>query len=417
MKKIITFHLVSIMILTTFGTLESNAQSDEGFIYGKITTTHDKTYEGPIRWGDEEVFWFDIFNSEKIRNKHLKHLSWKDMEQLEEVERDNTLNILWFQIDLDNYNERSDRTHLFSTCFGNIESLEMIHNNQVKVTLKKGKEYVVEGYSNDIGATVSIHDTKTGQVKLRWNNIEKVEFMPAPKRMTEKFGNPLYGTVKTSMGEFTGFVQWDHQERISTDKLDGDNRDGEISILFGNIKKIEKSGNGSRIYLTSGEDIYLSGSNDVNYENRGIIVSIPGMGRVDIPWKEFEEVTFDVSYGSSGKGYNEYGPADYIKGLVTDRDGNNYKGIIAFDLDETFDSEILEGYDEGIKYVISFRDIKSIQPKNFKYSTLELRNGKSVLLGNEQDVSAKNDGLLLYMKDKEKKYIPWPDVEKIVLYE
>ena len=36
---------------------------DQGFIYGEITVKNGDTYQGPIRWGKEEAFWHDMFNS------------------------------------------------------------------------------------------------------------------------------------------------------------------------------------------------------------------------------------------------------------------------------------------------------------------------------------------------------------------
>ena len=63
--------------------------------------------------------------------------------------------------------------------------------------------------------------------------------------------------------------------------------DGNMAIEFGKIKSVERDGRGSLVILKSGRDFYLTGSNDVNHENRGIIVNIPGQGRVDIEWRDF----------------------------------------------------------------------------------------------------------------------------------
>ena len=39
------------------------AEGDQGYIYGKITMDNGNVYQGVIRWGDEEAFWDDMFNS------------------------------------------------------------------------------------------------------------------------------------------------------------------------------------------------------------------------------------------------------------------------------------------------------------------------------------------------------------------
>ncbi len=54
--------------------------------------------------------------------------------------------------------------------------------------------------------------------------------MPTPHKLEDKFGEPLYGTVETYDGTYSGYIQWDHDERIATDKLDGDAEDGKMSI-------------------------------------------------------------------------------------------------------------------------------------------------------------------------------------------
>ena len=45
------------------------------FIYGTITTADNQKYTGQIRWGKEEAFWFDYFNSSKPTNDNLELLT------------------------------------------------------------------------------------------------------------------------------------------------------------------------------------------------------------------------------------------------------------------------------------------------------------------------------------------------------
>ena len=61
-----------------------SADGDEGFIYGKITMDNGNTYQGTIRWGDEEAFWDDMFNSTKDENVFEQYLSDRDIESLED---------------------------------------------------------------------------------------------------------------------------------------------------------------------------------------------------------------------------------------------------------------------------------------------------------------------------------------------
>ena len=121
---------------------------------------------------------------------------------------------------------------------------------------------IVSGGSNDIRADIAILDQESGEVELKWDKIRTIEFLPVPQQLKEKFGQPLYGTVSTRSGQFKGYIQWDHQECVSTDKLDGECEDEDISIEFGEIKSIEKFRSGSLVTLHSGKEYYVNGTND-----------------------------------------------------------------------------------------------------------------------------------------------------------
>src|SRR5687768_14008616 len=77
----IQHYLLSLLILVVPSFLLAQ---DEGFIYGKVYTEDGRTYEGPIRWGKEEVYWVDMFNAAKERNENLKHLSASERDDLDE---------------------------------------------------------------------------------------------------------------------------------------------------------------------------------------------------------------------------------------------------------------------------------------------------------------------------------------------
>ena len=52
--------------------------------------------------------------------------------------------------------------------------------------------------------------------------------------------NRYDGTVHTDDGSFRGYIQWDQDECLSSDELDGENRDGEVSLRMGEIRSIER---------------------------------------------------------------------------------------------------------------------------------------------------------------------------------
>lgn len=408
--------ITTTLMLIAFCTIPAliNAQ-DSGFIYGTVTTIDDKTYTGAIRWGKEEVFWTDMFNASKEDNENLRYLSREERDDLDNkrykshnsyVERGivKWVNSSW-------NNSKYEHTHEFSVQFGEIKKLEITGRSRVYLTLQNGQRIEVkgEGY-NDIGSSIMVLDKEIGEIKLNWSKIDAIEFLNTPNNLNEKFGEPLYGTVQTYNGTYEGYVQWDHDERVGTDKLDGDTSDGDVSISFDKIKSIENEGNRSTVVLNSGREMTLRGSNDVNSENRGIIVTSKKYGRVDIPWKEFRRVTFSDAKEKLPS-YSDFKDSKKIRGSVKTVDGKTISGTIVYDLDEEYTMEVLQGKEEDIEYIIPFGKIVSVSPKNYDYSTVKLVDGTTLTLGESQDVSDKNSGLLVFEGSNDPVYIPWEKIE------
>ncbi|MGB3467610.1 MAG: hypothetical protein WBA74_20150 [Cyclobacteriaceae bacterium] len=401
--------LVAILICLVNQQSLAQKTDNEIFIYGEIQTI-DNVYKGYLRWGKEEVYWFDYFNASKVDNDYYRaKRNTKENSNTNWLDIDWNLSSIW-------EDKNNLMRHEFTCQFGDISEITFGGSNRALVKLKNNVEIKVDGSGyNDMGGYITIIDEEIGKINLRWNKLNKVIFKPANTQNNETFGQPLYGTVKTyRKGNFTGYIQWDHDERISSDKLDGDSSDGDVSIAMGKIKTIEKSGRGSNVYLQSGREFYLTNSNDVNTENRGIIVMIEGIGEVDIPWRDFESVKFSTP-GNHQFSYNDYKIPDGISGKVFLHDNSTLSGRIIYDIDEVWELETLEANDDNIKYRIPIRNIQKIKPKNFDYSLVTLKNNEQLLIGGKRDVSDKNDGLLIIEeRGNEPIYVPWKNVSEII---
>ena len=75
---------------------------------------------------------------------------------------------------------------------------------------------------------------------------------------------------------------------------------------------------------------------------------------------------------------------------------------------------MLDGNDNDLTYKIPFRYVKSITPRNRYYSKVELKNGDKLELEDSQDVSIKNDGVLVFTSEDDFEYIRWKDLETVV---
>ncbi len=389
------------------------ADSPEGFIYGTVVTTSGKEYEGFIRWDDEEAFWDDLFHSTKVDLPYLEDFE----DEIDDSRRDrdkrdkHTIQIFsWrFSIDGDDFFSSS---RLFISRFGDIASIRTVDDDAAEVTMKNGATYDVEGYSNDVGAKLLINDHSLGEVRVRWNRIDTIEFSQAPQDADPGVFR-LAGRVETDSGVFEGFVQWDKEECLSTDILDGDDEDGSLEIEMGKIRSITRRGRHSSIVeLKDGREMRLRGTNDVNNENRGIMVEDRRFGRVTVPWDEFDAVTFDDL--GSGRPYTDYPALGRLEGTVTDRDGESYTGYIVFDLDESEGWEMFNGDYHDMEYDIPFANIKSIEPLGHDDVRLVLYSGEELELEDSQDASDSNDGILILdERGRDPQYLPWEEVDKI----
>jgi hypothetical protein len=400
------FRILTLSLLTVC--LSFSAQAQQSLIYGKVTTISGESYTGQIRWGKEEAFWTDLFNGNKEGNDNYRYLSREDRSRLREKIRDNNrwggVWISWGSRD------EYETTHEFQARFGDISSMEMNRRSEVRLTMRNGETMYVEDGSNDFNTDIYVMDQEFGETKIRWSRIEKVEFMDTPNKLSSKLGEPLYGTVQFYGGEYTGVIQWDHDERLTTDILDGDSRDGDVKIEFGNLASIEREGSGSRVITKSGRDMYLRGSNDVNSGNRGIIVTTE-FGRIDIPWREFKKVTFSEAPANL-KTYRDFAGLKKLSGTVTTTRGETLSGEIIYDLDEAYTFEMLQGEDHDVSYIIPFESVKSIVPKNYDNSLVVLKSGEELILGESRDVSEDNDGVIVFVNG-DPKYILWEDIKEI----
>ena len=377
--------------------------SDVGYIYGRVTTVDNKTFEGQLRWGKEEAFWDDIFNADKMENEHLKYVDARVLE-----ERRSRYGIDWGFF----FGDNAGFAHLFAIRFGDLKRIEMVHGDDFIVEFRNGEEMELKGGSNDVGAEITVVDPRHGQLSLDWDRIKLVEFKETPARLEGKLGEPIYGTVKSGRYDFTGRIQWDNDECLTIDKLDGDTREGHESIPFGDIASITKHRRGALVRLKSGSELYMTGSNDVNHGNRGVVVVVPLVGSVKIGWEDFDEVTFSSPQGT-GRSYAQYAQGGNLAGTVATRNGS-YEGRIVFDLDESHDFELLHGTNGHTQYMIPFRDIARITPEGPRRAVVELKIGLTIELEENQDVTLKNDGLLVFAGKQKPQYVAWEDVREVV---
>ena len=225
-------------------------------LYGTLTTRRGETFTGYIGWDMDETFSTDILDGQEgRRNRKIE--------------------------------------------FGNIASIERRSSSSADITLKNGKTMTLDD-SNDIDSGnrgIAVSDINLGSVKVDWDGFDKIVFTDPPKGPGyDAFdgGRKLHGTVITEDGEkLTGDIIWDSDEEYTWEILDGSMRDVDFDIEFGMIKSIEKmSSRTSLITLKDGRTFKLRGSNDIDSDNKGVII-VDGRDENMVDWEDFESINFD----------------------------------------------------------------------------------------------------------------------------
>lgn len=380
------------------------ASGTEGFLYGEVETRSGNTYVGRLRWGKEEAFWGDHFNSSK-ENRPFAEDAPGDHRRREGIEI--------FGVEIGVRWSDHDGGRQFIAPFGSLEKLEISGREEFVATMKGGTEIELDGGSNDVGATVRVWDDSLGEIGIDWDEIDRVVFRPTPADLDVDGVHRLYGIVRTDDERtFTGWIQWDKDECLSTDELDGKTRDGNLAIEFGRIRSIERrSRSSSRVTLLDGRELVLDGTNDVNDDNRGIFVEDPRWGRVLVNWDAFDRIDFEIPK-SSGPAYSDYPPGEPLRGTVEIRRGEKHSGRIVWDLDEEETWELLNGEWRDVEYSIPFWMIAAIEPRGHSSSRVILRNGEEIELEDSADVDDGNAGIAI-VDDGRTTYLEWDDLERV----
>ena len=386
------------------------AETHQGFLYGRITTVDGTTYEGRLRWGvDQEAFWGDYFNGSKHENPWLAHVP---PERLRKERRP----IEIFGIKIANRESEIEVGRPFMARFGELARIEA-RGREVRVTLKSGTVFDLDRFeASDFDDGLRVWDDRRGVVDLDSLRIRTIDLLPTPSLGAAPYR--LHGTVRTRQGDFTGFVQWDREECVGPDELDGHTAEGELGLRFDTIRSIaRRSRDSSLVTLLDGREIVLSDTREVGHGNRGIYVDDRRYGRVLVSWGAFERI--DFSPGGSGPAYGDFPPGRPLMGSVTTRAGSRLTGRLIYDLDESETIETLDAPSQGVDYTIPFGLVASIvlpgrDERGAQRASVTLHDGEELQLEPTGDLGEGNAGMLIFVGGHQRpEYVPWTDVEQI----
>lgn len=380
------------------------SQDVRGYLYGTIETSSGNSYTGLLRWGREEAFWDDHFNASKQDEPATGSLPRGYRRQQRKVEV--------FGLEVSGPWERAWSQRQLIVRFGDLQEIRPRGSDRADLVLRNGETLRIDGGSNDLGGKITVWDASVGKIDVEWSRIRSIRFAATPATARPE-GQRLWAKVRSTSGAFAGYLQWDKEEALTVDLLDGDTDDGDVSIPMGRIRAIErKSRRSSRVELVDGRVLELSGTNDVDSSNRGIVIEDARFGRVELPWDVFERADIEIAK-DSGRGYDEYPALGEIRAKVTLRGGKTRQGRIAYDLDETYLWEMLNGNQDDVDYDIPFARVKQIRPLG-RRSEVVLDNGEKLRLEGQTDVGEDHAGIA-FLDGGEDDYVRWDDVELVEL--
>ena len=379
-------------------------QDPSGFIYG-VVELRSKSYEGRLTFGRGDAFWNETVDSYKEDRPYLRVVPPEDRLRTVEAE------VFGRKVSKTS-RKRSSRG--FSAPYGLIDRIEVHSHAWSSVLLRDGTELDLSG-GRDLGSAVVVHGADGSETKVPWQRILRIRFAPTPADFPVQ-ERRLYAKVRGTSGTYEGFLQWDRDEKLESETLDGDPVGGgkERNIPFADIARIEKiDPDSSRVTLKSGEVVELEGSNDVNHRIRGVWVHDSVWGRVGLDWQAFVAMEL-VPSPSSGPPYDAFAVAGPIRGTVRAA-GQAHHGRIVFDVDESEAWETLDGDAGGVTYALPFDRIRSIERRPGDTCLVTLRDGNQIELGDGNDVGEGNDGLVMVSDAGTALYLRWSDVESLSL--
>lgn len=359
-------------------------------LYGRVTTVDGDLFEGPLRFGgDEEALWSNHFNGVRRSNIWVRYVP----SELLPGER-HSWRILGVEISVA---PRKALKRPFLARFGDITRIEA-RGRDLQVTLKSGSVVRLDRYAaDDFADGVRIWDRSGQIVDLPERRVRTIEFFAPP--VTHPNSLPLYGTVQTRQGTFTGLIQWDREAALYEDRLRGRSVTGEpVDLRFDAIRSIVRQGDGGAyVELQGGGEVLLARARAGRNPHRGVYVDDVRYGRVLISWDALERL--DLERGGNAPSYSDFQPGSPLEGMVTTRSGEELSGRIVFDLDESESTETLDAPAGGVDYMIPFSMITAVEPLGPAASQgalIGLQSGEMLHLEPAGDLGAENGGLLVF---------------------
>jgi hypothetical protein len=409
-----------------------------GRIWGRVETVSGVTHEGFIRWDRNEGSWVDVLDGSKGLRLD-DYLVWNDRTGEAEPVPERVVEYGGYRISFPDHLSSLPATTQSGIRFGHIRRLEARDARGAVLELKSGETLELSGGGTDLGRALRemvVEEPGGREVKLGWSDVAAVEFGPAPPGAVPS-GARLHGTVRDGNGrEYTGFIAWNADKILDTDRLEGREGGAGREIPFSGIASVARTDAGARVALAGGSVVELTGPGDVSRGGQWLVVSDPGLGSVELRWRNVESVRFHPPSPPQAPLAHQDFPGGWpLEGTVVTREGHELTGLIRWDADEEYSWELLGGRQDGVLFQVEFGEIAEIERLSGERVTLgvgvqvtversrrdgalvTLRDGRTLELSGSNDVSGDNKGIWVRADpDSDWVSVRWADFKMLRLH-
>lgn len=381
-----------------------------GALWGTVSTRGGDEIAGFLRFDGGDLWWDDLFAADRTESE------WADRVDLGEISRERrdayfATHGLFERLAYALHDKgQVDLGRRLLCHYGRVESITMGEDAAEVVTID-GRRHAVRLHRGDLRGDLLIASAGGDSTEVDFDRVTSIVFASAPSGSLPPWRR-LRGAVATTRGPMQGSIQWDVSENCDLDILDGKDQDGDHDVPMGDIAALVSEGDATEVLLRDGGRLVLTGTNDVNGENRGIAVSDDDGMRTVVPWKHFVRLDLDP-LGASGPARADFAAGGPLSGTVTDADGAEHRGQLAWDLDESWTWDLLDGEDQGWERSIPFALIAWLAPQG-PACEVELRDGRRLLLDEGNDVDDDNAGVLVMGPGGDVR-VPWARTARVVL--
>jgi len=253
---------------------------------------------------------------------------------------------------------------------------------------------------------------------LRWDNqvgwsdfLEGTKEIPWEHRREREELDPAYGRAmrrERSLEAFGVRITWDRDD--TADPLTVSS-----AVRFAHIASIVVLDNRRvRLTLRDGEEVVLeAATSHLGGTLRGLVVDDPSRGEIALRRRDLDRIDFLPAPAGER-------PLDRrLHGTVVTKEGVELTGFVAWDRDEAFASDVLDGdaVDDGATYEIAFAEIAAIEWVSARSARVVLRDGSEVVLRGTNDVDRDNRGIEIADPAFGRAVVSWEAFDAVTFHE